>query len=126
MSWSQKIHYTFSYILIIAVPSPSLFSQQEGEFVWDKETQGLVLGSFFWGYLVTQIPGGWLAARFGGKRIFGWCMLATALATLLAPIGARTHHIFLMVLRFIAGLGEVCDCFIWRGGGVNGAFKHLR
>ena len=37
------------------------FCSQEGEFVWNKETQGIILGAFFWGYLVTQIPGGWLA-----------------------------------------------------------------
>ena len=30
---------------------------------WDRDTQGLVLGSFFYGYFFTQIPGGWL----GGK-----------------------------------------------------------
>ncbi|RUS90911.1 hypothetical protein EGW08_001308, partial [Elysia chlorotica] len=30
---------------------------REGEFVWSKETQGYVLGSFFWGYLLTQVFG---------------------------------------------------------------------
>lgn len=80
---------------------------QDGEFDWNKSTQGLVLGAFFWGYLITQIPGGWIAAKFGGKRVFGWCMFTCALSTLLMPVAARVSPIFLMVLRFIAGLGQV-------------------
>ncbi|WP_222927465.1 MFS transporter [Qipengyuania marisflavi] len=33
---------------------------------WDMSTQGLVLSSFFVGYLLTQIVGGRLADRYGG------------------------------------------------------------
>ena len=33
------------------------------EFQWSPETIGFVDASFFWGYIVTQIPGGFLAAR---------------------------------------------------------------
>ena len=83
------------------------FSPQDGELVWSKRLQGIILGSFFWGYLLTQILGGWLAGRFGGKRIFGYCMLATALATLLTPVGSKGSPYLLMVLQVIKGLGEV-------------------
>ncbi len=37
------------------------------EFEWDDTVKGLVLSSFFWGYITNQLPGGWLATRFGGK-----------------------------------------------------------
>ena len=30
-------------------------SNTEGTFVWSKNEQGLVLGSYFWGYFVTQV-----------------------------------------------------------------------
>ena len=33
--------------------------------------RGLILSSFFWGYLWLQLPGGLLADRFGGKRVLG-------------------------------------------------------
>ena len=79
---------------------------QDGEFAWDKETQGIILGAFFWGYLITQIPGGWLSERFGGKRVFGWFMFLTAVATLLTPVGARVSPYFLIVLRAVKGIGE--------------------
>jgi len=34
-----------------------------GEFNWNGEQRGLVLGAFFYGYILTQIPGGYLASR---------------------------------------------------------------
>ncbi|XP_052772253.1 sialin-like [Mya arenaria] len=78
-------------------------ADMDGEFVWDKKVQGIILGSFFWGYLFTQIPGGWLATKIGGKRVYGYCMLGATIATFLTPIGAQTHYIFLIALRVIVG-----------------------
>lgn len=37
---------------------------------WDSVTQGMVLGAFFYGYICTQLPGGWLARRYGGKLVY--------------------------------------------------------
>ncbi|KAL4231338.1 hypothetical protein ACF0H5_008917 [Mactra antiquata] len=79
-------------------------------FDWDKKTQGLILGSFFWGYIVTQIPGGWLAGKYGGKQVFGWSMFLCAVATLLTPWAAQTSITLLMILRVIAGL---CQGVVW-------------
>ncbi|GBM37808.1 hypothetical protein AVEN_84518-1 [Araneus ventricosus] len=39
------------------------------EFDWKPETIGIIDSSFFWGYLVTQIPGGFLAARYPANRL---------------------------------------------------------
>ncbi|KAL1138559.1 hypothetical protein AAG570_008622 [Ranatra chinensis] len=55
------------------------------EFNWSSSTQGLVLSSFFYGYITTQILGGWFATRFGGKNIYGVGVLVTALFTVLTP-----------------------------------------
>jgi MFS family permease len=79
---------------------------REGEFNWDKETQSLVLSSFFWGYVLTQIPAGWLAQRFGGKRVLGIFMFFAVTSSLLSPVGARFHPYMLMVLRLINGMGQ--------------------
>lgn len=77
---------------------------QDGEFEWNKTVQGLILGSFFWGYIITQIPGGWLATRIGGKRVYGLSMLGATVATFLTPVAAQTSYIFLIVLRIIVGI----------------------
>lgn len=42
----------------------------EKEFDWDSKTQGLVLSSFFYGYISTQLLGGLLSTRIGGKKSF--------------------------------------------------------
>ncbi len=53
------------------------------EYAWDTAAQGWVLSSFFMGYLVTQLAGGWGAAHVGGRRLLGfgvlWWSLFTAL-----------------------------------------------
>lgn len=69
--------------------------------------QGIILSSFYWGYVLTQIPGGILAERYGGKHTVGLGMLSTAILTALTPlsvyIGSATG---LIVLRVLMGLGE--------------------
>ena len=47
------------------------------EFKWDQTTKGIVLSSFFYGYLATQVLGGWLADRYGGKVVLGFGVLKT-------------------------------------------------
>jgi len=83
------------------------YHQQTGEFNWDANVQGLILGSFFYGYITTQIPGGWLAEKFGGKWLYGLGILCTAILTLLTPIAARTHVYLLLAVRILEGIGEV-------------------
>lgn len=68
--------------------------------------QGIVLGSFFYGYVLTQIPGGRLAEIFGGKRIFGYGILITAIFTILTPIIAPVSLRALVLVRIIVGMGE--------------------
>uniref|UniRef100_A0A6M2DW71 Putative permease of the major facilitator superfamily protein n=1 Tax=Xenopsylla cheopis TaxID=163159 RepID=A0A6M2DW71_XENCH len=78
----------------------------EGEFDWDEATQGVILGSFFYGYVLTQIPGGRLAEVFGGKLIYGLGVFITALFTLLTPVAARINYWLLLVVRILEGVGE--------------------
>ncbi|XP_017774631.1 PREDICTED: putative inorganic phosphate cotransporter isoform X1 [Nicrophorus vespilloides] len=79
---------------------------QPAEFDWDEKTQGIVLGSFFYGYVLTQLPGGRFAELFGGKKIFGIGVLVTAIFTLLSPIAARTNFSLFILVRVLEGMGE--------------------
>lgn len=80
---------------------------QDGEFVWTEYEQGLILGSFFWGYVLTNMLGGRLGEVFGGKLVFGFGVLVTAILTLLTPVVARVSTPLLIALRVVEGLGEV-------------------
>lgn len=78
-----------------------------GDYEWDGGTQGWILGAFFYGYVITHIPGGILSEKFGGKWTLGLGILSTAIFTLLTPVvtlwgGAPA----LITLRFLEGLGE--------------------
>jgi len=82
-------------------------TDQDGPFAWPKEIQGHILGSFFYGYVVTQIPSGLMAERLGAKWVlFGFLSLCT-LATLLTPLAARLGYQVLIAARIAAGLGSV-------------------
>jgi ACS family sodium-dependent inorganic phosphate cotransporter len=39
------------------------------EFGWSSTVAGLVQSSFFWGYLLSQIPGGYAASLLGGRKV---------------------------------------------------------
>ena len=76
------------------------------ELGWDVETQGVVLSAFFVGYLLTQIIGGRLADRFGGKVVLGTGVLLWSLFTVLTPPAAFVGLGMLIAARIGMGLGE--------------------
>jgi ACS family sodium-dependent inorganic phosphate cotransporter len=76
------------------------------EFGWDNTTRGLVLSSFFYGYMATQVLGGWLADRFGAKAVLGFGVLWWSLFTLVTPPAAAASLAILFVARALMGMGE--------------------
>lgn len=81
----------------------------DGEFSWCSKEQGYLLSAFFYGYVITQIPFGILAKRYGSKYFLGIGMLINSLFGLLVPVSAHFGYYWLIVVRFIQGLGEVSD-----------------
>ena len=77
-----------------------------GDFDWNSKEQGLILGSFFYGYVVTQIPGGFLSEKYGGKWFYGLGTLCTAVLTLLTPLAAKVGVRCFVLCRILEGLGE--------------------
>ncbi len=67
----------------------------------------MILGAFFYGYILTQIPGGWLATKFGGKRVFLVGIAATSFLTVLTPALTKAGVGFLITVRIFEGLFEV-------------------
>ncbi|XP_055900366.1 sialin-like isoform X1 [Biomphalaria glabrata] len=75
-----------------------------GYLDWDKTTQGTILGSFFWGYLIGQVPAGWIATKFGGKWVYAVTMLVSSVATVLTPLMSNFSYIALIVVRVVLGV----------------------
>src|ERR1700726_1392226 len=67
--------------------------------------RGLILSSFFWGYLWFQLPGGLLADRFGGKRVLGVGVALWSIATFLTPIATASFGLLLLT-RAALGAGH--------------------
>ncbi|CEH28750.1 Sugar phosphate permease [Aneurinibacillus migulanus] len=65
---------------------------------------GLVLSSFFIGYAFMQPIGGWLADKFGSKRILIMAIILWSLFTALT--GIAWSFISLIVIRILFGIGE--------------------
>jgi len=76
------------------------------EFGWSKTVSGFVMSSFFIGYLITQVPGGVLAGRFGGKHVLAGGVILWSLFTALTPIAAYTGFAALIATRIVMGMGE--------------------
>ncbi|CAL1268950.1 unnamed protein product [Larinioides sclopetarius] len=79
---------------------------KNGEFIWSPKMQGVILGSFYYGYVISQIPGGRMAEKFSGKWVFGIGTLITALLTLLTPLAAQWHVGLLIAVRSLEGLAQ--------------------
>jgi ACS family sodium-dependent inorganic phosphate cotransporter len=76
------------------------------QFGYDSAAQGLVLSAVFWGYLWTQLVGGWMADRFGGHRVLAGGVAIWSLATFVTPIAAAASFATLLAARVLLGLGE--------------------
>lgn len=75
------------------------------EYGWNASTAGLIQSSFFFGYMLSQIPGGWLSSKIGGRWVFPAGVGLWSAATAGVPLLASTIP-GLCVSRAAVGLGE--------------------
>ena len=80
---------------------------QEGEYDWNEDTQGILLGAFFYGYTATNFLGGRAAEYFGPKRTFGLGVIVPCILALLSPLCIYTSVTLFIVLRVLEGLAQV-------------------
>ncbi|MFP7170939.1 MFS transporter [Terribacillus sp. 7520-G] len=74
------------------------------DFNLDSSVLGIVLSVFFIGYAAMQIPGGWLADRFGSKNVILSAILLWSVFT--AITGLAWSLASLIAIRLLFGLGE--------------------
>ena len=75
------------------------------EFNYSDVDTGLVLSSFFIGYMILQIPAGTLSAWYGGRRIFTLGILLPSILTAATPYFAGSVT-GLVGMRVVTGLTE--------------------
>ena len=99
---------TFSVALCYADRSniSTAMIEMASDFGWDKSFQGWVLSSFFFGYAFTQVLGGQLADRYGGKFVLAAGVASWSLFTALTPEAAAAGVVPLIATRILLGVGE--------------------
>ncbi|MCC2655607.1 MAG: transporter [Panacagrimonas sp.] len=75
-------------------------------FGWSQTEKGFVLSSFFIGYMLGQIPSGWLANRVGGRWTLGGALILWSTFTALTPVAALAGFSALILARIVMGMGE--------------------
>jgi len=75
-----------------------------GDLQLDASSTGIILSAFFLGYAIMQIPGGWLADKFGAKRILLTAVIMWSIFTGLTAIAWSLTA--MIMIRFLFGIGE--------------------
>ena len=79
------------------------------DYGWSGTTKGLVLSSFFIGYLGAMLPTSWLANRLGGRLLMGIALVGWSIFTLLTPVAAGISLSVLVATRILMGIGEAAS-----------------
>lgn len=77
------------------------------KFNWTIGMESALDSSFFWGYLVTQVPGGFLASLYPANKIFGTAIAISSFLNLLVPGALKVDPIVDMIVQVFKGLVEV-------------------
>ena len=76
------------------------------QFGWSEFQTGFIFSSFYFGYMITMIVGGYLADKYGGKRVLGYCLIIWSIFTIITPYFAYLGIWWLVFIRILMGLGE--------------------
>jgi ACS family sodium-dependent inorganic phosphate cotransporter len=72
-------------------------------YEWDQSMQGLILGSFFYAYIIFQMPAGIVAEKYGGRWVIALCLFGSAVVSLITPVITDLHVGVLIFARFVMG-----------------------
>ncbi|XP_073813936.1 sialin [Musca autumnalis] len=115
MSYMMRVNLSIN--IIAMVKSTDANSTEElpnygPRYDWSQNDQAMLLGAFFYGYMITSLPAGMLAENFGGKRVAGYCCLLAGILTALTPLAAAWDKWAVWAIRFGIGFltGVVYPC----------------
>ncbi|XP_037956117.1 putative inorganic phosphate cotransporter [Teleopsis dalmanni] len=92
-------------VAIVAMTDRNPTNPDFQEFDWDESIKSYLLSSFFWGYVITQVPGGYLSYKYGAKYTFLFGVLICSCLAVLTPFCAEIGDWpLLLVLRATQGI----------------------
>lgn len=103
--FGTAINYLDRANLALAMP------MLQREYGFSSSTAGFILGGFFCGYAIMQLPAGWLVDRFGPRTVYALAAAWWSIVTAATSLARGTVSLF--GLRVLLGLGEAgaypCD-----------------
>lgn len=99
---SYMLRSNFSIILIAMTKS---------EFNWSNHDQNLLLSGYFYGYLLPNLCGGFVAERYGGKIVIFVVLFLSSIITALSPLTANDNFWYLFAARVTLGFLGVSEKF---------------
>lgn len=97
-----RLSKSFKILILRFLCNYLLFFQNKME--WSESAFGIFLGAFYWSYWITELPGGLLAQRFGGKRVLGSCVTVSAILNFLIPAASKYHYLLASFFRALQGI----------------------
>ncbi|MFN7927150.1 MAG: MFS transporter [Blastocatellia bacterium] len=74
------------------------------EMGYSPALMGVLLSAFGWTYALGQAPSGWLADRYGFRRVYAYGFMLWSIAT--SALGLARQAVVLVLLRMGVGLGQ--------------------
>ena len=85
---------------------PIAVVRMQSQLGWDRMLQGQILAAFYLGYALMQIPSGWLATKYGARRVVGVGVLASSLLHILLPVAASSSVRLVTLVRVLQGVSQ--------------------
>jgi len=76
-------------------------------FNWPAETRSHILGSFYYGYAISQIPGGLLSTYWKPQHVFALTISLSGVLCALMPLLAVWNVNLVITARFLMGFLQV-------------------
>lgn len=70
-----------------------------------QSSKGTILSSFYYGYALSQVPGGWAAQKIGGRRVLLLSFILWSLTCALVPLDPNRVFI-LITARLLVGVSQ--------------------
>lgn len=81
--------------------------KEETPFEWTMAVESSIDSSYFFGYLITQVPGGFLASMYPANRIFGAAIAMSAVFNMAIPGAMAMGPTAVVLLKVAQGFVEV-------------------
>ncbi|XP_058109304.1 probable anion transporter 6 [Magnolia sinica] len=73
----------------------------------DQSSKGLILSTYYYGYAISQLPGGWAAQLIGGRHVLLLSFVLWSTTSALVPLDPSRVRI-LVIARLLVGVAQGC------------------